>query len=147
MLKVLRTAGPAPLRPAETLDDLPEIARRAEMTGLAVELSCEELGDVSAGAQLTIGAVVREALDNAARHAGPGARTYLLLESLDDGVVVTVRDDGVGIAPGRLQQAASEGRLGISQSIVGRLNALAGSAQLTTDPGAGTEWELTVPRG
>lgn len=94
-----------------------------------------------------LGAAVGNVLDNVRTHAGPDARAYVLLEDLGDSVTVSIRDDGVGIAPGRLQQAASEGRLGISQSIVGRLNALAGSAQLTTDPGAGTEWELTVPRG
>ena len=49
------------------------------------------------------------------------------------------------IAPGRLEQAAADGRLGISNSIVGRLHALAGTARLSTEPGAGTEWELTVP--
>lgn len=94
-----------------------------------------------------LGAAVGNVLDNVRTHAGPDARAYVLLEDLGDSVTVSIRDDGVGIAPGRLQQAASEGRLGISQSIVGRLHALAGSAQLTTDVGAGTEWELTVPRG
>lgn len=101
--------------------------------------------DASVAAEL--GAAVGNVLDNVRTHAGPDARAYVLLEDLGDSVTVSIRDDGVGIAPGRLQQAASEGRLGISQSIVGRLHALAGSAQLTTDVGAGTEWELTVPRG
>jgi signal transduction histidine kinase len=94
-----------------------------------------------------LGAAVGNVLDNVRTHAGPDARAYVLLEDLGDSVTVSIRDDGVGIAPGRLQQAAFEGRLGISQSIVGRLHALAGSAQLTTDVGGGTEWELTVPRG
>jgi signal transduction histidine kinase len=70
----------------------------------------------------------------------------VLLEDLNDAVAVSVRDDGVGIAAGRLAEAAGQGHVGISKSIVGRLDSLGGSARLHTDPGAGTEWELTVPR-
>lgn len=93
-----------------------------------------------------IRAVVTNALDNVAHHAGPDARAYLLLEDLSDRVVVTVRDDGVGIAPGRLDEAQRQGRMGISRSIIGRVEALGGSAMLDTGPGMGTEWEWTIPR-
>ncbi|WP_371821011.1 ATP-binding protein [Tsukamurella sp. PLM1] len=89
---------------------------------------------------------MRNALDNTALHAGEGARSYLLLEDVGDAVLVTVRDDGTGIAPGRLDAARAEGRLGVSESIVGRMRALGGSAELTTDVGGGVEWELSVPR-
>jgi signal transduction histidine kinase len=92
-------------------------------------------------------AAVCNALDNVEAHAGPAARAYVLVEDLGDRVTVSIRDDGVGIAPGRLAQASSEGRVGVSKSIVGRLQALSGTAQLSTDVGGGTEWELTVPRG
>src|SRR5699024_2369770 len=90
-------------------------------------------------------AAVANILDNVRRHAGAGAQTYVLVEDLDGEVVVSVRDDGAGIVPGRLQQAEAEGRMGISRSIVGRVEALGGSARLESAPGAGTEWELTVP--
>ncbi|MGE2834588.1 MacS family sensor histidine kinase [Mycobacterium sp. SMC-4] len=91
-------------------------------------------------------AAVTNALDNVATHAGPSARAYVLLEDLGDTVTVSVRDDGIGIAEGRLAQAEREGHVGIAKSIVGRLNSLGGRADLTTSPGAGVEWELTVPR-
>ncbi len=91
-------------------------------------------------------AAVGNALDNARWHAGPDARAFVLLEDLGDSVTVSVRDDGVGIAAGRLEEAAGEGRLGISKSIVGRLTSLGGTAQLHTGAGEGTEWELCVPR-
>lgn len=99
-----------------------------------------------AGPAAETAAAVRNAVDNTARHAGPGARSYLLLEDVGDAVVVTVRDDGAGIAPGRLDAARAEGRLGVSESIVGRMRALGGRAELTTDVGEGVEWELWVPR-
>lgn len=91
-------------------------------------------------------AAVGNALDNVTAHAGPQACAYVLVEDLGDEVTVSVRDDGVGIAAGRLEQAVAEGRVGISKSIVGRLQALSGTAKLTSDAG-GTEWELTVRRG
>ncbi|MGV0742779.1 MacS family sensor histidine kinase [Mycolicibacterium sp. XJ870] len=92
-------------------------------------------------------AAASNALDNVAAHAGPDAHAFVLLEDLGDSVTVSIRDDGVGIAQGRLAEAARQGRLGVSKSIVGRLDWLGGTAQLTTGPGCGTEWELTVPRG
>jgi signal transduction histidine kinase len=91
-------------------------------------------------------AAVGNALDNVREHAGPQARAFVLLEDLADAVMVSIRDDGVGIAPGRLEEAASEGHAGVSKSIVGRLVSLGGTAQLTSEPGEGTEWELRVPR-
>jgi len=86
------------------------------------------------------------ALDNVTAHAGPDARAYVLVEDLGAAVTVTVRDDGPGIAPGRLAAAAAEGRMGVAKSIVGRLESLGGTARLHTGPDSGTEWELTVPR-
>lgn len=91
-------------------------------------------------------AVVGTILDNVARHAGDGARAFVLLEDLGDEVVLTVRDDGVGIPDGRLPQAEAEGRMGVSKSIRGRMTDLGGEAVLETGPDIGTEWELHVPR-
>ena len=89
---------------------------------------------------------VCNALDNTEAHAGPNARAYILLEDFGDRVTVTVRDDGVGIPDGRLEEAVGQGRAGVAKSIVGRMDWLGGRAELTTGPGSGTEWELTVPR-
>jgi signal transduction histidine kinase len=85
-------------------------------------------------------------LTNVERHAGPGAKAYVLLEDLGGSVVVSIRDDGPGIPAGRLAEAENEGRVGVSKSIRGRMQALGGDAVLTTSEGGGTEWELTVPR-
>jgi signal transduction histidine kinase len=95
-------------------------------------------------AELT--SMVAEALLNVAKHAGPGARAWVLLEDLGDQVVISVRDDGQGIESGRLDQAASAGRMGVARSIRGRVADLGGTITLETAPGAGTEWEIRVPR-
>ena len=90
-------------------------------------------------------AAVRACLDNVAVHVGSDAQAWVLLEDAPERVTVTVRDEGPGIAPDRLVQAEADGRLGVSQSIVGRLAELGGAASLDTGP-YGTEWELVVPR-
>ncbi|WP_329409018.1 DUF5931 domain-containing protein [Streptomyces sp. NBC_00704] len=93
-----------------------------------------------------LAAAVGAALDNVRRHAGDDARAWILVEEEPDAVIVTVRDDGPGIPQGRLAQAEGEGRLGVAQSIRGRLRDLGGGAELISTPGQGTEVELTVPK-
>ncbi|GAA0612938.1 DUF5931 domain-containing protein [Kutzneria viridogrisea] len=92
-------------------------------------------------------AAVREALSNVDKHAGEGARAWVLLEDLGGELVLSIRDDGGGIPEGRLAAAEAEGHLGVSQSIRGRVVDLGGTVDLTTGPGEGTEWELRVPVG
>jgi signal transduction histidine kinase len=91
-------------------------------------------------------AAVLAALANVSAHAGPGARAYILVEDEGDCVTVTVRDDGVGMATDRLAQAEAAGRLGVAQSIVGRIRDVTGVVKITSQPGAGTEVEMRVPR-
>lgn len=93
-----------------------------------------------------LGAAVAAALDNVARHAGAAARAWLLLEDEGAQVVVTLRDDGVGMAPSRLAEAERDGRLGVSHSIRGRLAALGGTVRVLSTPGEGTELSMRVPR-
>lgn len=88
---------------------------------------------------------VRAALDNVARHVGEDAPAWVLLEDLGDRVTVSVRDEGPGIAAGRLEEAEASGRLGVVGSIRGRVRDLGGTAELSSGS-YGTEWELTVPR-
>ena len=93
-----------------------------------------------------LSAVVRACLDNVRTHVGADAPAWVFVEDLGGSVVVTVRDEGPGIAEGRLAEAAAEGRLGVRSSICGRMADLGATATLITAPGAGTEWELTLPR-
>lgn len=90
-------------------------------------------------------AVVRACLDNVDRHVGEGAPAWVLLEDLGDHVEVSVRDEGPGIAPDRLAEAARAGRLGVAESIRGRIRDLGGTAALDTGD-HGTEWTFVVPR-
>jgi signal transduction histidine kinase len=102
--------------------------------------------DMSAGVVHEVLAVVNACLDNVRRHVGEDAAAWVALEDRGDHVVVSVRDDGPGISPGRLEAARAEGRLGVAESIRGRVDDLGGTADLLTAPGEGTEWEITLPK-
>jgi signal transduction histidine kinase len=94
-----------------------------------------------------LAAVLREGAANAEAHAGPDAGLWVLVEDDGDAVTVSLRDDGVGIPDGRLEEAAEQGHLGIAGSMRGRVRALGGTITLHTAPGEGTEWEIVLPRG
>jgi signal transduction histidine kinase len=91
-------------------------------------------------------AAVHAALDNVRRHCGGTARAWVLLDDQGEAVTLTIRDDGPGIPPGRLELAEADGRLGVSQAIRGRMRDLGGSAWVTSTPGTGTEVRLRLPR-
>jgi len=93
-----------------------------------------------------IAAAVAAALDNVARHCEPGTKAFVLVEDEPGEVTVSVRDEGCGIAPERLAEAAEQGRLGFAQSIRGRIADLGGTVRITSAPAQGTEVELVVPR-
>ncbi len=101
---------------------------------------------VEPAAAAEVAAAVAAALDNVRRHAGEAAHAWILVEDEPDAVLVTVRDDGPGLPEGRLAAAEGEGRLGVAQSIRGRLRDLGGSAELFSVPGQGTEVELRLPK-
>jgi signal transduction histidine kinase len=87
-------------------------------------------------------AAIREAVVNAARHAGV-ERVDVFVEADDAELSGFVRDTGHGFDPATV----APDRRGISESIIGRVHRLGGTAALTSRPGAGTEVEVRVPRG
>ncbi|WP_018500491.1 MacS family sensor histidine kinase [Parafrankia discariae] len=132
-------AGPAPSGTTRgpSAGEMPAVVT-VSTPGAPVPLPAEHADEVVAA--------VRAALRNVAVHAGPAASAWLLLEDDGDSVTVTVRDDGIGIEPGRVERAAAEGRLGLAVSIRGRIRQLGGDVVVTGRPGQGTEVELRVPR-
>jgi signal transduction histidine kinase len=90
-------------------------------------------------------AAVEAALDNVRQHAGDDARAWVLLDDAGDEVAVTIRDSGRGVPAGRLDEAVTQGRLGVSSSILGRLADLGGTATVASGPGGGTTVELRIP--
>ena len=125
---------------------------RVDLCGLLLPLATTRVDVVVPAAQVLLPApaaaelvaAVKEALSNVVKHAGPEARSWVVVEDLGEEVVVSVRDDGIGTTPARLEQAHADGHLGVSQSIRGRIADLGGTVTVRTGPGEGTEWELKV---
>jgi len=91
-------------------------------------------------------AAVEAALDNVRKHAGDRAQAWVLVDEAGDNIVVTVRDNGIGVSEDRISAASSRGRLGVASSIRGRLEDLGGSARYLYGPGGGTTVEMWVPK-
>jgi signal transduction histidine kinase len=88
-----------------------------------------------------LGAAAREALLNAAKHAGV-ASADLYTEVTPEQVSVFVRDRGAGFDPA----AVPVDRRGLRDSVITRVIRLGGTATVRSVPGEGTEVELVLPR-
>jgi signal transduction histidine kinase len=84
-------------------------------------------------------AATREAVVNAAKHAGAPATVYAEVDEAQ--VEVNVRDRGRGFDP----DVVDADRQGVRQSIVARMAAVGGSAIVRSAPGEGTEVRLVLP--
>ena len=88
--------------------------------------------------------ILREALTNVARHAA-ATEVVVVLTRDDDGITLTVRDDGRGFAvpsdPAALQDRGHLGLVGMAE----RARTLGGDLAVTAQPGGGTVVRVRVP--
>jgi signal transduction histidine kinase len=124
--------------------DLRTVLGRYASTDVTISAPAEPVS-LPAPAAAELAAAVASALDNVRAHCRPHTPSWVLVEAEPAAITVTVRDDGPGIPDGRLAQAAAEGRLGVAQSIQGRMRHLGGTATISSAPGQGTEVELRLP--
>lgn len=146
-LRALATGIPLPELEA-TVDgplDL-RVALEAAATGAATLVAPHEPVDVDPRRAGEIVAAVEAALDNVRKHAGPGAKAWVLVDDLGSDIVVTVRDNGVGVSEDLLRDARARGRLGVSSSIKNRVQDLGGRASYLFGPGGGTTVEMWIPK-
>ena len=85
-------------------------------------------------------AAAREAMVNAAKHSGH-REISLFTEVGDDRSEVFVTDHGKGFD----MAAVEQDRIGIAESIIGRMQRHGGTATITSSAGEGTEVHLTLP--
>jgi signal transduction histidine kinase len=118
-----------------------EMAADVELVhGLPVDLVVVGDAEVTPNVEALLQAT-REAAVNAVKHAHADlVSVYVEVEA--DHITAFVRDKGVGFDP----ETIGVDRHGIAMSIRDRLGRVGGRAVLDTAPGAGTEWELAVPR-
>ncbi|MGW0483750.1 sensor histidine kinase [Nonomuraea sp. NPDC003214] len=91
LLGVLRDDDGAELAPVPGLADLGVLVRRAEATGLEVDLAID--GKVNGEMELTVYRIVQEALTNVVRHAD-AQHVDVRIQRQEGGLVVEVVDDG-----------------------------------------------------
>ena len=124
---------------APTLRSALERLAAATEAGFASTVEVVAVGDAPMSPDLQpLIAATSESLLNAAKHAG-GAIT-LFCEVEPDAVSVFVRDRGAGFDPA----AIPADRLGVRESIVGRMERGGGSAEIHSTP-SGTEVRLSMP--
>ncbi|WP_372339623.1 MacS family sensor histidine kinase [Nocardiopsis sp. CC223A] len=141
-------AAPGPVDaavPPDTEIDLRDPLRRLESVRVSVSAPATPVPLPGRDAAELL-AAVEAALANVELHCPLGTRAWILVEDEEDAVTVTVRDEGPGIPEGRLEEAGREGRLGITQSVRGRLRDLGGTVEVFSAPGQGTEVEMRLPR-
>lgn len=109
--------------------------------GVPIEVVC--VGDCPLDERLrAVLQAAREAMVNAAKYAEtPSVSVYAEVEG--DDVMVFVRDRGKGFD----LDAVPEDRMGVRESIIGRMERNHGTADIRTAPGEGTEIRLTMKRG
>ena len=109
-----------------------------DQAGVRVERRLEAGLPLSEEQELVFYRVAQEAITNVARHAA-ATRVEIQLRRADAGVLLMVRDDGVGVTPPA--NGSSHGIRGM------RERAMLIGAQLTIDrpPGGGTEVRLVLP--
>jgi two-component system, NarL family, sensor histidine kinase UhpB len=128
---------------------LDEFGLRASLVALAVNFGersglrvrhriAPDLPALDREAELAVYRVAQEAMTNVARHA-EAKSVALALERRDGAVVLTVRDDGRGIAPGDLQSATGVAGMRERALLVG------GSLDITGSSAKGTNVQLRVP--
>ncbi|AZS76629.1 histidine kinase [Streptomyces lydicus] len=95
--------------------------------------------DEPLGAQMQ---AAREAMVNAAKYGGEGGAVQVFAEVEGRSVFVSVRDRG----PGFDLDAVPEDRMGVRESIIGRMERHGGTARLRSAPEGGTVVELEMER-
>lgn len=87
-----------------------------------------------------VAGAVGEALANAGKHAEADKIVVYAEPDWDAGLFVSIKDDGVGFDPESVDM-----RIGLKESITGRIEAIGGRVEISSKPGRGTEVRLWAP--
>jgi PAS domain S-box-containing protein len=112
-----------------------------ERYGIACTLYADEAElRLDDAASTAIFRIVQEALTNIARHAGASTVTITLYR-INGELLLTVRDDGRGIAAGDMEKAQSLGLVGMRE----RVWAMDGDITISADEPPGTRIDIVLP--
>jgi signal transduction histidine kinase len=141
MVGVLRRPEEAPaLAPQPSLEHVDRLVAQAREAGLPVELRVEgEAVELPAGVDLTAYRLVQEGLTNAIKHAH-ATRAEVLVNYGDDGIEVTVSDDGRGVGNG---DGGGHGLVGMRE----RVSVYGGELDAGPQPDGGYRLRARLPLG
>lgn len=123
-------------------DGLPgALQAAAERASMPVTVDSDGVGRYAQELEAAIYFCCLEALQNAAKHAGDGAKVSVRLSQDDGQVQFEVEDDGRGY------DAAALGPSAGLQNMADRIGALGGELRIVSAPGAGTTVRGNVPAG
>jgi signal transduction histidine kinase len=143
-------------RATEALEDLRDLARgiypplladqglaaalesQARKAAVPTSIATDGVGRYDRAIESAVYFCSLEALNNVAKYAG-ASRARIELTQLDDRLLFTVRDDGVGFDPNVTAYGTG------LQGMADRLDAIGGSIAVDSQPGAGTVVTGTVP--
>jgi signal transduction histidine kinase len=136
----VQAVRPEALERARLPEALAEIvARWSAVSGVPAEITTTGTArPLHPEIEVTLLRTAQEALANAAKHAA-ATRVGLTLSYMEDVVTLDVRDDGVGGARARVQ-----GGVGLT-AMRQRVDRLAGTLEIESEPGAGTAISASVP--
>jgi signal transduction histidine kinase len=134
-------AGEGPPRPSERLADALQAAAIDIEESHGTPVDAVVVGDAPLDERTeALVAATREALTNAAKFAADGGPVRLYAEIENGGAHVFVDDRGPGFDP----DSIPKDRRGVRESIIGRMKRFGGRAEIRSEPGDGTEVELTI---
>jgi signal transduction histidine kinase len=142
LLGVLRSAGDitAELEPQPGIEQLTGLLEQARASGLPVSFTVEGVPrPLPPSAALTAYRVVQESLTNARKHGGPTVTAAVTLRFCEDGVAVTVTDDGKGTADPA--DGLGHGLIGMRE----RVELFGGTVSAGPRPGGGYRVAATLP--
>jgi signal transduction histidine kinase len=111
----------------------------ARSSPVPIEVTDESIGRSSDAIEAAIYFCAREAIQNTAKHAGPGAKVNVTLAHRDRAIEFTVSDDGIGMPRGRDMDGVG------TTSMRDRIEAVGGQLAIVSAPGQGISIHATIP--
>lgn len=129
------------LSPLPSLAALPALVRHVQNSGLPVTLEISGSAHVPAGVEVSAYRIVQEALTNALKHGGAGARADVTVMRTAGAVRITVEDNGKGVASDGLRLPGGHGLAGMGE----RVQALGGALSHGPRHGGGYQVHAVLP--
>ncbi|NCA07409.1 MAG: hypothetical protein EBS85_01580 [Micrococcales bacterium] len=129
----------APVLCGDLFDSIIAAAKRLD-PDIEARKECQTHFAVSHETSAALTEAMLQALHNSQMHAGLKAKRELILKASNDELKLVLKDNGKGFRPNRVPK----GRLGIRNSIIGRVQSVGGRTHIVSAPGQGAtvilEW-------